>query len=133
MKQWLAANLIIVRDWKILLAKRAKEEKDFSNCWSIPWWTIEFWETPQNAVEREIREELSVNIKNYTLFGIYSFLINPALCFYWVYFVWDIVWEPKLLEQELSEYKWFDIWDGLLELDFAFNQKDIIRDYLIKN
>jgi mutator protein MutT len=49
---WILRN----KNWEILIAKR-KAEKSFWWKWEFPGWKIEFWETPQKALERELFEE----------------------------------------------------------------------------
>ncbi|GLO68052.1 (deoxy)nucleoside triphosphate pyrophosphohydrolase [Oceanobacillus kimchii] len=52
---------VIVKDDKILCAQRG-ESKNLSYKWEFPGGKIETNETPQEALEREIREELQCNI-----------------------------------------------------------------------
>lgn len=129
-KQGLAVNLLIVRNQKILLVKRSEFEKDFRGYWSIPWGSVDFWETVYQALQREIREELSVEIKTSKLFDIFTYRVNPELCFYATYFIGDIMWEPVLDQEELAEYRRFNLDDELLKLDLAFNQKEVIAELL---
>lgn len=129
-KQGIAVNLLIVRDNKIMLVKRSEFEKDFCGYWSIPWGTVDFWETIYQALHREIQEELSVQCEITGLFDIFTFMINPELCFYAIYCIGDIVWMPILNRKELSEYQRFDLNDELLRLNLAFNQKEVISALL---
>ncbi|MGM5487749.1 MAG: NUDIX hydrolase [Nanobdellota archaeon] len=123
-------DLIIIRDNKILLAKRAEEELGYKNTWSIPGGGPEFDEGIEEALHREIQEELGCKIKGYKYFKSYHMKLAEDFIARAFYFYGDIEGDIKL-NDELSEFQWFDINDSkLLELNFAFNQKDVIKDFI---
>lgn len=131
MKQVVVADLIAInKKNQILLTKRSHYEGEFPDTWSIPGGTVEFWETVQDALCREIKEELNVQISKYEIFNVYTFMLHEDVSVYAIYFIWEISWEIILDYDELSEYKRFDTNNDLLALDFAFNQKNIIKDFL---
>ena len=51
-----AKALILDKNKKILLMK---EER----WWDLPWWWLEYWETPQECIKRELLEEMWINVK----------------------------------------------------------------------
>ena len=123
-------DLIIIRDNKILLAKRAEEELGYKDTWSIPGGGPEFDEGIEEALHREIQEELGCKIKEYKYFKSYYMKLAEDFIARAFYFYGDIEGEIKL-NDELSEFQWFDINDSnLLKLNFAFNQKDVIKDFI---
>ena len=66
MKQVTAA--IILKDNKVLIAQRAPED-NLAGKWEFPGGKIEPRETPQECLNREIREELDVDIEVLDFFG----------------------------------------------------------------
>ena len=72
MKQVTAA--IILKDNKVLIAQRAPGE-NLAGKWEFPGGKIELGETPQECLNREIREELDVGIEVLDFFGesIYAY------------------------------------------------------------
>ena len=52
-----AKALVLNEDKKFLLVR---EEK----WWELPWWWLEYWETPQEWIKRELLEEMWINVKH---------------------------------------------------------------------
>lgn len=61
-------SALIIQNGKILLSQRADEP--FKNKWDIPGGYMEEKETPEDALRREIKEELRVEIKNIRLLSV---------------------------------------------------------------
>ena len=55
--------IIINDNNEVLLVKRSKNSKTESGMWSRPGGSVEFGETVEDAVTREIREELNIDIE----------------------------------------------------------------------
>ncbi|NQZ84662.1 MAG: NUDIX hydrolase [Nanoarchaeales archaeon] len=125
-----AVNLIIVNNKnQILLAKRVETGK-FNNCWSIPGGTVEHNETFEEALIREIKEELNCDIIWFKYFQSYFFDVNEYICRP-IYFYGEISGEINLARDELSEYAWFDLENlKIFDLDLAFNQKEILKSFI---
>lgn len=67
---------IIYEQDQILLLKRLKEpEADF---WSIPGGAVNFNETIEDAIKRELKEELSVESEIITLLGVSNHILPEA-------------------------------------------------------
>ena len=64
----------ILRDeeGRILLQHRDKNIKRFPDCWGFFGGEIEERETPEEAVKREAKEELGIDLKNFELFKRYE-------------------------------------------------------------
>lgn len=54
---------IIQKDTKYLVLKRASHSKSFPNTWDFAWGKDEPWETPEQSVIRETREETGYKIQ----------------------------------------------------------------------
>jgi mutator protein MutT len=56
------AAAAVVRDGQVLLVHRHPRRRDFPDCWNIVGGHIEPGETPADAIRRECREELGIDI-----------------------------------------------------------------------
>jgi 8-oxo-dGTP diphosphatase len=122
-------DLIIIRDDRIVLCKRTETEEGFDGTWSIPGGGPLPSETIEEALHREIREELGCDIIRADYFRSYVMRYGDLLVRSF-YFYGDIDGEI-VLNDELSEYAWFSIDDpALFDLTFAFNQADVVRDFI---
>lgn len=66
------AGIIFVNNNKevLLLLRDNKPDIPFPNCWDIPGGHVESGETPGQAIVREMKEELSLDIGSFKLFEI---------------------------------------------------------------
>lgn len=55
-------HTLIAYDNKYLVTKRSKSETTFPNYWDIPGGLVDFGELPKDAVVRETKEEVNLNI-----------------------------------------------------------------------
>jgi 8-oxo-dGTP diphosphatase len=60
MKEVTAA--ILMKDGKVLIAQRAEDQK-LGGKWEFPGGKVEFGETPEECLKREIKEELGIDIE----------------------------------------------------------------------
>ena len=95
---------LIEKDGKILIAKRAKGK--YENMWEFPGGKVEFGETEETAIEREIKEEFDIEIKAFKFIknNVHDYPditidLRLYLCKY-------VSGEIKLSEHK--EYKWID-------------------------
>jgi 8-oxo-dGTP diphosphatase len=78
--------LLIAKNKKFLLLKRENGNHIYSSHWGLPGGSVEKNETPIDAIIREIKEEMSLNIKNVTFLKKYPyhntyinlFIYNPT-------------------------------------------------------
>lgn len=121
-------DAIIIRDNKVLLAQRSEKE-DERGKWSFPGGVANKGESKKDALVRELREELDIEIDNICLFKSYSIKNgkNKIKAFYYI-----CNFSEKLinLNEELSNYGWFSIDEKILDLDFSFNQKLVAQDLI---
>lgn len=105
------SSAIIIKNGQLLLVKRAHKPR--VGYWDFPGGFIEMDETPQQAVIREVREELGVTIAINKLFNVYGpteykfqgkFHANCD-----IYFLAGINDDEIVLDDEISEYKWFSL------------------------
>jgi 8-oxo-dGTP diphosphatase len=121
-------NLIILNEKKqVLLAKRSLNDSQGGK-WSIPGGGVESNEIFEEALHREIEEELGCNIKSFSYFKSYC-ITNNEIILRPLYFYGGIIGDIKL-NHELSEYKWFNIDSDLFNLDLAFNQNIVLKEFI---
>lgn len=70
MKILVTVDAVIERDDKILLIRRKNEP--FKGHWALPGGFIEYRESAEEAVKREVKEEAALEIKIKRLLGVYS-------------------------------------------------------------
>ena len=71
-----ALKAIIVKNGKILILKRTKEEDYFKEMWDIPGGRINFGEMPEKALKREVKEETGLEIEVVKPVRVWSFFKN---------------------------------------------------------
>lgn len=108
------SSALIIRDKKILLNKRAKGVEKFPGFWGFPGGKNDENETPQEAVIREVKEEIGLDFQISNLFltskgasgKVYSFLGSES----------GIV---SLQKEEVDEIKFFN-YSETNKLNLAF-------------
>lgn len=117
----IAAAGLIIKDKKILLTKRTKYTKAFPEHWTCPGGRADEGETAEEAVVREVKEEINLNFKPTKLFHtgkwkdreLYRFLGE-----------WN--GEIKVQEKEISEWDWFT-YEKAIKLKLAFEYKEVLE------
>jgi len=102
----LAVSAAIFRDGRVLLVRRARSPaKGF---YSLPGGRVEYGETLQTAVKREIAEETGLSIDIAGLAGWREAVPNPAHAGHYVILSFAARWiagEPTL-NDELDDFRW---------------------------
>ena len=127
--------VIVNENNEILLQLRNKApEKEY---WSIPGGKVEMFETLEEAVKREVKEETDVNVKVIECLGICNHIVTNEET-HWVSpsFLCKIIeGEPKIMEPTKHlDMKWFSL-DNLPE-KLTITTKDAVsnlKKYKIKN
>ncbi len=121
MKKAVAA--VIQKDNKILLARRSMQSRGQPGKWENAGGEVDFNESNEDAIRREIKEELGVE------FVIDKILLEDKFNsgeddWYVVLFGGSIVGEPcVMIPEELSEVKWFNL-SELNDVDLATYTRD---------
>ena len=116
---------VIVKDNKILCTQRGEHKYDYlSNKWEFPGGKMEVGESQEETIQREIREELSMEIKplkhlmsNQHLYPDFSIELHTWLC------------QPLSESMELKEHR-SSIWltaTELKKLDWAEADLDVVN------
>ncbi len=103
---------IVVDQDRVLLLKRRKEPEP--GCWGIQGGAVKFGETIEDAVKRELKEELSVEVELVALLGVTDHIL-PHAGVHWVspVFLARIAsGSPKNAERDKhSDLRWFGLDD----------------------
>lgn len=118
-----AAGLVL-RDGKILLGLRAPDSKTYPNVWDVFGGHVEPGETVEQALRRELGEELDITPIGFQLIARH---VEPdparnGRCLY--HFFKVTAWRgpgPRLCGAEHSEIRWYGL-DEALALDLAAPQ-----------
>jgi ADP-ribose pyrophosphatase YjhB (NUDIX family) len=97
--------------------------------WSLPGGWCDLFETPSEAIIKEVIQEAGIHIKVEKLLGIsdrVKYKTNKKWSEYAVMFLATIVKDTKVFGHEVSEVGFFDI-DNLPELSFKSNETEIKR------
>ena len=97
---------LIVRDGKLLIARRP-EGKHMAGRWEFPGGKLECGESPEEAVEREIREELGTEVKAGRIYQAmtYSYPEKDVLLLFYAASI--ISGEPQPFEE--AEIRWVTV------------------------
>ncbi len=123
----LTVDGIIFRDNTILLIKR--KNNPFKGKWALPGGFVEYGETTEKAVIREIFEETGLNTKIKSLLGVYSDPNrDPRGHTVSVVYILEMLDGTLKGGDDASEAKFFQE-NQLPEL--SFDHEKIIKDYLL--
>lgn len=119
---------IILKDKKILLEKRSRKMIIEGGKWCLPGGYIDFGETAEQGIKREIKEELGLTVKKAN-FLFYKDEIKSKLRLYNVVLVFEAKVVGKIKTGwEVAEVKWFTKKE-IEKLNMAFSHKDIIKRF----
>ena len=105
---------VIVRDGRILLLLRKKYPE--KGCWSIPGGKVEFGETVEEALLREVKEEIGVEARIVSSLGVTNHILrSEGIHFVAPRFLVSIAGNPKNMEPSChADMRWFPL-DALPE------------------
>lgn len=122
-----AVAAVIQKDNKILLAQRSLQSRGQPGKWENAGGEVDEGETSEQAIIREIKEELGVDFKiNKTL--LEDEFPNTDGVWHVIIYSGSIEGEPKaMISEETSDVKWFDIAE-LENVDLAtYTRTDFIK------
>lgn len=125
LKDSVSAVIIRKKDNKVFIARR-KENKYFSpGLWETVGGRTEENENVEEALKREVKEELNVDIKSFKFFKDYEYRDYNKL---FKTFVVELKKEPVPNESDFEEWGWFSE-EEIKNKKFAANCKERILDY----
>jgi 8-oxo-dGTP diphosphatase len=120
----LSIDAVIIKGDKILLGKRGSEP--FKGYWAIFGGFVEWDESVEEALAREIKEETNLTITKQTLIGIYSKPSRHPRQAVTVAYAVEVEGEPHAGD-DIVEVKW---WSLIALPEFGFDHLEILTDYL---
>ena len=129
---YVSCAVLFDKNNNILISKR-KQGTDFADKWEFPGGKVESNEIPEEALIRELKEELNIETKNSCLaplsFASYTYDSFHVL----IYFFACRVWKNYIYSNLGQELRWISI-DELYKYDMPKandNLKSILRDLFI--
>lgn len=124
----LTVDAIIEQDGSILMIRRKGEA--FNGYLAFPGGFIDYGETVENAVKREVLEELNLQVDLIAILGVYSDKKrDPRGHVISTIFICNSSGTPKASD-DASDFEWIHL-DIIESLELAFDHKKIIKDYKI--
>ncbi|MEW6469701.1 MAG: NUDIX hydrolase [Bacteroidota bacterium] len=120
-------DAVIIQSDKVLLIKRGKDP--FKGHWALPGGFVEWDETTEDSVAREVLEETGLKVESCTLIGVYSSPKRHPQQVINVAYTVQATGQPRAGDDAL-EFQWCSI-NTLPEL-LAFDHREIILDALKK-
>ncbi len=139
-KPGVGVGVMILKNNKVLLGKRhsnpekADSELHGETTWTMPGGKLDFGETLQDAVQREVLEETGINInkENLKLISLTDDIIIEDVHFVTIGFLYKSPGEePRVMEpDEIVEWQWFAL--DNLPTPIFFPSEKILKNYLAK-
>lgn len=107
-----SVEIVLLHNNKILLTKRSPEAKVAPGVWNVPAGKVKYLETPIEALYRESKEEINLNVRFIKELGVRAFESNnkDEKIYRLVYTYLVNIEENELsnfkLNDEHTEYKW---------------------------
>lgn len=122
---------VIKKGDKYLLTKR-QSPKDEWNKWQFPGGELEFGESLENCLKREIKEETTLELKKITFVNKIFEVIKNDYHFILITYLCSVGKnQPVFINNEASAFGWFS-YQEIMKLDCLERTKEIIS-YILKN
>lgn len=118
---------------KILLVqeKRDKYYEKAKDTWGLPAGKVEWTESIEDGLRREMREELNIEIKPIGILGLYQYLRDNSQCL-GVALLAELVGSGDInySQDEVRDVRWMSI-DEILnsDIEFRYGVKEVLEDY----
>ena len=129
----IAITGIIVKNGKVLIIKRGKQEIAFPNMWTLPGGKVERGDSILKTLKKEIYEEVGLEIKDEIDFlNEYNFIRPDNYSVVGLSFVCKYRSGKIVLEQGLDDYKWVDE-KNYLQYNLISGIKKDLKMFFAKN
>ena len=112
-EQKVVVNSIIIIDGKVFMVKRSNDAKFLPGYWEFPGGKVNYTETPENALRREINEECNINIEIISPLIVDQFYMNKDISekqFIDIFYLCKTINnENVFINPEHTEYKWVEL------------------------
>ena len=121
---------IVEKEDKILLIQR--ERGDFIGLWGIPGGKVEECEHIDEAVKREMLEEIGIDMNFQEVLGISSEIMHDKNSTSLLYICLLNIESNAIIENPEFNYKWFSKEDIVKATDIIESDKKFIEEFYIK-
>lgn len=117
------------KEGKILMLKRSIFNKANKNRWQLPEGKLEFGETLNQALAREVKEETNLTIINPKLVNIFTHPMKIRNIHYHIIrIIFEAEWHDRIvLSQDHATYQWSDP-KKAIKLPLIAGTREIIRE-----
>ena len=120
----LVVSAVLIKNNKIFFQKRPKN-KSMPGLWELPGGKIENYETPENAIIRELFEEIGIKVNNKDLIP-FNFISYSYSTFHLLMPIFLLKnWSGKIFSKEKQEIKFFS-YEELKIIDLVNADKEIL-------
>ena len=105
-KFYVAVKAIIFYNERFLLIKRSEKARGDYNYWEFPGGRLEFGESPEDALLREIKEEVGISVELICPISAWSFLKDENTHITGITFLCEVDAPFVRLSEEHNEYAW---------------------------
>lgn len=121
------AKAVILKNKEILMVKPKRGLT--TGHWTLPGGFVSYGESPQQAVEREVQEEIGAPCKPQKLLGVESGL-GKRTAFHWHTFFYEVELLSETLKpapDEIEQIAWFELDEALKSLGYSREIKQKIQ------
>lgn len=111
---------------KVLMVRRAREP--LLGQWCLPGGFLEYDETPDFGIKREVKEELRIDVTVGKLIGVYRIDNDPRGIHLDIIYAGRSIGEPRPNE-ELSDFRYFSL--NELPAQIAYKHREAITEYFV--
>jgi len=111
---------------QVLIAKRLAS-KDQGDLWEFPGGKLERSESPEQALARELEEEIGIKVTDFKLFSEITHQYHNKKVKLWFYKILEFHGEPNGLEGQ--KIAWVNV-DQLSQLDFPAANLEVIQNLM---
>ena len=116
-------NAIFLRGDCVLLARRSPSKKAYPNLWSFPGGHVEDMETLEQALKREVREELGVELSHFVpLTNLLDPDYDKTPVIYHMFLVQSWFECPRIMDDEHTDLRWFSLGEAENLSDLALQE-----------
>ena len=112
---------------RILLAKRSNHKREAPGLWETIGGTLEFGESPEECIKREVSEEIGCKITLLQLFNVYNYFGGDIHLISIVY-IGELFGSPSINRMEIEDIRWISEHE-IEVIDFTINCKQRVIDY----
>lgn len=104
----IAVRGLVMHDGKFLLVKRSKIARGEYGFWELPGGGLDFGESPEGALKRELQEEVQMDIELVKPLGVWHYLRNENVQIIGFTFLCNTNQSEAILSHEHLEYVWIN-------------------------